>query len=451
MKNLSAVAAMLLVVLCAPLRATAIEYDAGHIPKPEILLPGDTAKALVILLSDAKGWTHTEEAEAQRLKDDGSIVIGIDTPAYLAELRKDDGECVYMISDIEDLVHQAERTAEMNTYLPPIVAGVGDGGALALAMLAQTPRATIGQTLAVDPQAGIPLLHQLCTPAVRSANGDRMIYGLTDGELPDPLTVVFSSAAPSGGRQHVDRLVATHDEIDVQDMDADAASILSTTLDDLIASQSTDDPLGLPLDILDVASPTHDTMAVVYSGDGGWRDLDRDVAGYLQQQGVPVVGVDSLRYFWSEKPPQQTADDLAKIVRTYGKRWKVNHILLVGYSFGADVLPATYNRLPDHLKQKVAQLSLMALSHQVDYEISVTGWLGVPGPGAGGDPLTDIKLIDPGLVQCFYGKDEQDDACRDLKGSKVDVNELEGGHHFDGDYQSLARLIIDRLVRKLTP
>lgn len=451
MKKLSAVAAMLLFALSAPLRATAVEYDAGHIPKPEILLPDDTAKTLVILLSDTKGWTSAEETEAQRLKDNGSIVIGIDTPAYLTELRKDDGECIYMISDIEDLVHQAERTADMTTYLPPIVAGIGDGGALALAMLAQTPHATIGQTLAVDPQAGIPLLHQLCTPAERSVNGDRMIYGLADGDLPDPLTIVFSSAAPSGGRRHVDRLVATHDDIDVQDMDADAASILSMTLDDLIASQSTEDPLGLPLDILDVAAPTHDTMAVVYSGDGGWRDLDREVAGYLQQQGVPVVGIDSLRYFWSEKTPRQTADDLAKIVRTYGKRWKVRHILLVGYSFGADVLPATYNHLPAHLKQEVAQLSLMALSHQVDYEISVTGWLGVPGAGAGGDPLNDIKMIDPGLVQCFYGKDEQDDACRDLKGSKVDVNELEGGHHFDGDYESLGRLIIDRLVRKLTP
>jgi len=232
MRKLSAVAATLLFALSVPVMAAAIEYDAGHIPKPEILLPDNIAKALVVLLSDAKGWTPTEEAAAQRLKDNGSIVIGIDTPAYLTELRKDDGECVYMISDIEDLVHQAERSAEMTTYLPPIVAGIGDGGALALAMLAQTPRATIGQTLAVDPQVGIPLLRQLCTPAERTVSSDRMIYGLTAGELPDPLTVVFSSAAPPSGRQHVDRLVATHDDIDVQNLDADAASILSTTLAD---------------------------------------------------------------------------------------------------------------------------------------------------------------------------------------------------------------------------
>ena len=48
-------------------------------------------------------------------------------------------------------------------------------------------------------------------------------------------------------------------------------------------------------------------MAVIYSGDGGWRDIDKDIAGALQEKGIPVVGVDSLRYFWSEKTPDQVA------------------------------------------------------------------------------------------------------------------------------------------------
>jgi type IV secretory pathway VirJ component len=40
-------------------------------------------------------------------------------------------------------------------------------------------------------------------------------------------------------------------------------------------------------------------MAVMYSGDGGWVGLDRDVAAVLAKAGVPVVGIDSLSYFWS--------------------------------------------------------------------------------------------------------------------------------------------------------
>ncbi|MGG2475679.1 AcvB/VirJ family lysyl-phosphatidylglycerol hydrolase, partial [Rhizobium sp. BR5] len=92
--------------------------------------------------------------------------------------------------------------------------------------------------------------------------------------------------------------------------------------------------------------PVMDTMAVIYSGDGGWRDLDEEVGSALQKQGVPVIGVDALRYFWKEKEPQEVASDLARIIDTYRKEWKVRNVVLIGYSFGADIIPATYNLLP---------------------------------------------------------------------------------------------------------
>ena len=162
------------------------------------------------------------------------------------------------------------------------------------------------------------------------------------------------------------------------------------------AAGDADTPLGLPLTVLK-AKPAFDTMAVVYSGDGGWRDIDKEVAGALQRRGIPVVGVDSLRYFWSERKPQETADDLARIIDAFRKEWGVEHVLLVGYSFGADILPATYNLLTPDDRKRVPQMTLMALSRQVDYEISVTGWLGVAGAGAGGDPVNDIAKIDAAL------------------------------------------------------
>jgi len=58
-----------------------------------------------------------------------------------------------------------QRAVGTDAYQLPVVAGVGAGGALALAIAAQTPPATIGQTLAIDPEEGIALEKQLCTPA----------------------------------------------------------------------------------------------------------------------------------------------------------------------------------------------------------------------------------------------------------------------------------------------
>jgi type IV secretory pathway VirJ component len=423
--------------------------DTGMIPSPLTLLPDDTPKALVVLLSDKEGWQDADQQQAERLQGNGAIVVGIDTPKYLASLAKDTGDCIYTVSDIEEVGHQLQRKAGNSAFLPPIIAGRGQGGALALAILAQTPKATIGQTLALDPEAGIPVTKQFCTPAQKTLTGDRMVYGLTDGDLPDPATVLLSPAAPADGRDHVASLVAAHPDIDQRDVKDDATQAYSDAIDELIAlGNSAANPLGLPLNILET-TPTRDTMAVIYSGDGGWRDIDSEVATNLQASGIPVVGVDSLRYFWSERTPDETSADLATIMRTYQKRWKVRHVLLVGYSFGADVLPAAYNGLSDKLKARVPQLSLLALSHQVDYEISVSGWLGASGGKGAGDPLDDIKRVDPSRVQCFYGADEEDDACRDLVGTPVETVQLEGGHHFDGDYAALAKQITDGLTKRL--
>lgn len=428
--------------------STATDLDTGMIPAPLILLPDDELKSIVFLLSDADGWSDADRKQAETLEQQGTAVVGIDTPRYLASLARDDGDCIYTVSDIERLSQQLQRKAGNESLLRPVVAGHGAGGALALAILAQTPKATIGETLAVDPEAGIALTKQLCTPAQKTVSGDRMLYGLTDGDLPDPLTVVFTPAASAEGKSHVETLSQTHADIDVSDTDQDARTALASTLGDMLQAESDGaSPLGLPLTVLE-ATPTQDTMAVVLSGDGGWRDIDSQVGAALQRGGIPVVGLDSLRYFWSERTPEQTADDLARILHHYLKRWKVKNVLLVGYSFGADVLPRSYGLLPEDLRQRVRQVSLLALSHQVDYEVSVSGWLGVGGAGAG-DPLDDIARMDPAILQCIYGKDDDEDACSALAGSKIETVALEGGHHFDGNYAELAKRIVDGLVRRL--
>ncbi len=445
-----------LAVLCSctvPLVGSAEEssktFSTGMLPADHILMPDGAPGASVFLISDADGWGAEEDKEAADLVEKGAAVVGIDFPAYLNALRADDGDCVYMISDIESLAHQVQRAGGATSYNPPIIAGIGEGGVLALAMIAQSPAATIGEAIAVDPEAGIPLEKVLCTPASKVKAGDRTVYGLSDGALPAPVTVLFTGAAKQAGRDHVVALKQAHPDIEVRDETASAADALSQALADRVdAAGDADSPLGLPLAVLK-ATPAYDTMAVVYSGDGGWRDIDKQVAGALQQRGIPVVGVDSLRYFWSERKPEETAEDLSRVIDAFGKEWNVKHILLVGYSFGADILPATYNLLSPEDRARVPQLTLMALSHQVDYEVSVTGWLGVAGEGAGGDPVDDIAKIDSRRVQCISGTEEDDDPCPTLKTSGVESIAIVGGHHFDGDYEGIADRIVDGLKRRL--
>ncbi|MCX5495290.1 alpha/beta hydrolase [Kaistia dalseonensis] len=432
-----------------PAAATPPQFTAGLLGKPEILLPKGDVTGAVFLFSDKGGWSANEETLAATLQKSGAIVVGVDTPKFFAGLEVDkEDECVYLVSDIEDLSHQIQRALGTPNYHSPIIAGVGIAGTLGLAIAAQTPDATIGHTVAIDPAKAIPLVKPLCTDAPRTVENGESVYGLATGDLTNPVDVLYTSAAPADGRAHVVELQNQGFKIKSKDASVGAFAALEARLERILAPKSTsDDPLAdLPLVELE-ATPKYSTMAVIYSGDGGWRDIDKSIGEALQKQGVPVVGVDSLRYFWSKKEPAQTAADLKRIIDTYTEKWGIDHVVLIGYSFGADILPSAYNNLAVEEKDQVAEISLLGLSPDVDYEISVGEFLGTNS--SDGQTLPDLKLIKPSLIQCIYGEEEDDTVCPKLDGTGAELIKTTGGHHFDGDYDALAAKILDGLKRRV--
>lgn len=450
----------LLAGLCSVLAASAHgskaedqnAYDTGLIPSPHIALPSGTLKSMVFLLSGPDGWTKKDDDRVGNLVAAGAAVVGIDYKAYIASMADDsEDDCIYMISDIESLSQQVQRRAGNADYHAPLLAGEGPGGALVLAMIAQSPPATIDEAIAVDPTAEIPLTKQLCTPATKQPTPNGYIYGLTDDLLPASVTVIETPNAPADGKANVAAIVAAHPDVKVTNGDNGNGNLLVATIKDQIAAGdvSTND-LGLPLTEL-ATKPTMDTMAVFYSGDGGWRDIDSEIGGYFQAHGIPTVGLDALRYFWSKKDQATTAKDLARIIEAYRKKWKVKNVLLVGYSFGADVLPSAYDLLPAADKAAIKQMTLLALTKSVDYEISVSGWFGAEGKYQGGTTLDAVAKIDPRLVQCVYGTGDGDAVCSQLKAKGIDVVELPGDHHFNDDYDKVSEVILDALRKRLKP
>ena len=431
--------------------ARAEDYSAGAITNPVVSFPSGTAKATVLLVSDEAGWGETEAGIAADLTAAGAIVVGVDLPSWRAGLAPEARKCLYLVADLEKISHAVQRQAALDSYRPPIVAGIGAGAAQLLAMAAQTPKATIGRTVVVDPTDSVDLAKPLCTDATATtlADGETQ-YGLDPGPLPDPIEIGLTVEAPSDGAAHVNALQAEHAEVAIEQVDGPASAALTTLVSAAIeatAGADGDTPLGLPLTLLP-ATPTRDTMAIVFSGDGGWRDIDQKVGGVLQDMGIPVVGFDSLRYFWSEKTAAGTAADLDKLIRLQTQAWGVSKVLLIGYSFGADLLPATYNALPDDTRAQVPMVSLLSLTSATSWQISVLGWLG-QSTGTGGNPADEIARMDPAIVQCVYGSEDEDSPCPGLAAKGVEVIRTDGGHHFDGDYEALARKIAAGLDRRL--
>jgi type IV secretory pathway VirJ component len=406
-----------------------------------------------VLFSGAAGWNSLTDAAAAALAHEGALVVGVDLPSYLVRLDSRPPEaCHNIVGDVESISRQLQRERGTSSYLTPIVAGMEEGGALGAALLAQAPAATIAGAVAYDPTPSVDTRVPLCSiPAAMAEPAGGFAYGPWP-TLPGFWVVGFPSGGDTPARQRIAALKAAGTPVDITNLTGGSpAERLAALLRPHLAPIASPPVAGIEdLPLVEMpAVPRGSLLAIIFSGDGGWRDLDKTIAEDLRSDGISVVGWDSLRYFWSQKSPEETARDLGAVIDAYVSRWGVSKVALVGYSFGADVLPFAYDRLPADAKARVVQLSLLGFANAADFEIRVAGWLGEP-PGKDALPTAPaLAPIDPAMIQCFYGASETDSACELLEpASKAEVIRTAGGHHFDNDYAALARRIRDGFRRR---
>jgi len=194
------------------------------------------------------------------------------------------------------------------------------------------------------------------------------------------------------------------------------------------------------------ATGASDIFAVFLSGDGGWAGIDKKVAAALASRGIPVAGIDSLRYFWSERTPDGLADDISRVLRYYAARWNKQRALLIGYSQGADVLPFAINRLPASAKRMTVLAVLMAMSGSADFEFHLSNW--ISSGSSGRDVLPEVRRLRRPPALCIYGSDDDETICPQLRSASVQLMRLEGGHHFDGEYDKVAEAILSAVTQR---
>ena len=284
-----------------------------------------------------RGWTSVSDDAAVALTRDGALVVGVDLPDYLARLDAHSGEaCHDVVGDIDSISRQVQRERGNTRYLTPIVAGIGEGGALAPAILARAPAATIAGAVSYDPTVAVHTRIPLCsTPGAKTDPQGGFVYGPWPS-LPGFWVVAFPVGSDGPGRQRIAALKAAGTPVDIASHAGNgAAETLAALVRPHLTPAATSPPTGIAkLPLIELpAEPSGPLLAIVLSGDGGWRDLDKTISEKLQSAGVSVVGWDCLRYFWSRKSPEQVARDLGAIIDTFLSRWGGSKVVLVGYSF----------------------------------------------------------------------------------------------------------------------
>jgi type IV secretory pathway VirJ component len=196
--------------------------------------------------------------------------------------------------------------------------------------------------------------------------------------------------------------------------------------------------------ILEPPRGAGDTLAILYSGDGGWAAADSGIARALSQQGVAVVGIDSLRYFSGAPTPAQASEDLASIIIKFGNLWERPKVVVAGYSFGAGAAPIITEGLPPPVRAKVKVVALISPLAWGSLRFSPSSWLDIAPRGA--QPLPRVLAsLKPTSVLCLYGDADRASACPTFPVGLVREAPLVGGHHLAGQYRRISDAIVQSL------
>jgi type IV secretory pathway VirJ component len=456
------IACLLLSLVSYSLAAELQESEDSFEPfgKVHIYKTSGQPKHFVLFISGDGGWNLGVVGMAKALVKMDSMVAGIDITHYIKKLDKSGGKCSYSAAHFEALSQYLQKKYSLPNYLIPILAGYSSGATMVYTTLAQAPVNTFagGISLGFCPDL---------KTAVPMCKGNGPLVGTPDPKLGfiyspvsslktklyvlqgdiDKVCNSFETKAFLGKVKNAElvELPRVGHGFSVQKNWMPQFRDVFEKISGLQTSQGV--PAPTPLEIRDLplvelpATGKSDTLAVVVSGDGGWASIDKQVAEALNKDGIAVVGLNSLSYFWKKKSPDTAGNDLVRILKYYGKAWSLGKFLVIGYSRGADTLPFMVNRLPDELKARVGMVALLGLDKDVDFEFRVSDWLS--GNDAGKyQVVPEVKKLAGMNVLCIYGKEETESACKSLDKEKFKVMEMAGGHHYDGAYDQIAQLIL---------
>lgn len=446
---------LLALLLCMTTHVHARPLNYG--PFGDLVTRGDGMKCaqVAILMTSSDGWGDVEERMSRILVDEHVFVIGFDTGHYLREANALDEE-QNISEDLEYLYKYVQKTLAMPRLFKPFLVGHADGAAMVYANLVQAPEHTFwggvalgfrpelglkipfgkGRDFNTDKQAGgvrfkpsqvfVPLdLFQAEADSVCSLTQAKVFFKNTPG-------VVVNAVGGENGYGGTEWEYGFRQAVRKYSVAKDA------TLSADVPSELSDLPLH-PI----LAETSSDTLAVFLSGDGGWAGLDKQISDLLIKQGVNVVGIDSLRYFWKHRTAEEGGKDLTRIIRHYLAAWHKQKVVLIGYSLGADTLVPFVLHVAPELHPQIRALFLLSPGRNVEFEFHVTDWFSSDDLTLGSPLLPEIRKLHDVPLLCLYGDEDADDSlCTQLNATDARVIRMPGDHHFNDDYKAVTDIIV---------
>lgn len=171
-------------------------------------------------------------------------------------------------------------------------------------------------------------------------------------------------------------------------------------------------------------------VALLLSGDGGWFGFEQSIADNLAILGIPTIGLDSRKYFWNRRSPEETVIGMTGILNFYCKEWGRDKVLLIGYSFGSEIVPFIVTRLPVEMKSKIVSAVLLSPETYTDFEIHISNMLGMGNSQNTYNVTDEIIKMQAFNTIIIYGEGEKSRLPELLSGKAPKIIKIPGDHHY---------------------
>ena len=425
----------------------------AHTEKPE--------KGLLIFLIDSNNVKVNEEY-AKKFAALSYYVAIVDSKTLLNSAAKQASQCLNIAEKLTAMAAQLQTNLKLDAVALPILVGIENGASVAYAALAQANGQKFHAAVGINFSTKLESHPTLCEEEkfTESVQGKPQVLTVVN-RLPTSYYVFQDEHSPNIANKEfttkVGNLKLTQEENKEQAI-SEASQILQW-LDPRLSDQISSDASDSDLPIIEVPvadtpaegkpSNNSQTLAVIITGDGGWAEIDKNIARILAERGISTVALDALSYFWKERTPEETTQDVETIITEYLAKWNKQKVILIGYSFGADVLPFVANNLTADTKKQLALVALLGMGKTAAFEFRLSSWMNADTDASRLPLLPEVEKMKWANSICIYGVDDPAANCLAITALGVKSISMTGDHHFDEKYEELVQHIIENIKPEL--
>jgi type IV secretory pathway VirJ component len=189
-------------------------------------------------------------------------------------------------------------------------------------------------------------------------------------------------------------------------------------------------------------------VALYLSGDMGFHaGLGPKIAGGLSENGVPVVGENSLFFFRTRRTPEETGAMIAQGLRRAMAVAPGAQLILIGQSFGADVVAPSLPYVPLALRRHIALVALIVPGATRQWRASPSEIFSFNEPEE--NAATAGRKLSWAPLLCIYGKEEETSLCPALSQANAVRLMLPGAHSLNHDPKPVRNALLHAIDRVL--